>query len=58
MYRQTLHSDTGGLSLTQNLGGHKFKEVREVEKRGRLADGTGHRLISTENRKCPVEHDK
>jgi len=30
----------GGLSLTQNLGYHEIKEVREVEKRGRLADGT------------------
>jgi hypothetical protein len=48
----------GGMPLTQNLGGHKFKEVREVEKRGRLADGTGHTLISTDDTKCPLEHDK
>lgn len=44
--------------MTQNLGCHKFKEVREVEKRGWLTDGTGHRMVSTENRKCPLEHDK
>jgi hypothetical protein len=46
------------LSLTQNLGGHKFKGDINLETRGTMADNTGHTLTSMGNRKYPLKYDE